>query len=455
MSESAKSDLQIRAEEIKARFKDGARKPIVIEFAGLPKAGKTSAITHIAGFLKRCGFRVRVVIERASVCPIRDKKLAAFNVWTACTTLAEILANTQEPPTANDPEILILDRGLFDALCWMKMMENLARLESPDRQTIENFLLLSEWSKRISAIILMLASKEDAMSREHGLLPVIANGSIMNETVLMKFRDTLERMGTEYADRFRIFKVDTSTPPHNKQQPAVEHIARLVLDIIDQHLSENILSLPRPEVEKVFSGKEVVPAESAQELMQAFTQKGAYRPRVDAERDPSMIQLLPIAIVRDKAGNVLVLRRRELLSSNPLHERLVIWAGGHVREEDGKSGHAIERCVVRELKEELRLCVRIEDLRLRGAMWMDSDNPKTRQHVAVVYEWRAPSDDVRVSLSNAEFYERRGTSLSGNFCGPQELQEKLNQDKKGGTEAWTAAIIEEILDETRGSGRLL
>src|SRR5713101_5845919 len=136
-----KSELQIRAQDAATRF-GGARKPIVFEFAGVPKAGKTTTLNQIQSFLKRCGFRVEVVVERASVCPIRDKKHANFNVWTVCTTLAQILEKTQEPPRGDDPHILILDRGLFDAICWLRMMERLARIRSHDREIIEHFYAL-------------------------------------------------------------------------------------------------------------------------------------------------------------------------------------------------------------------------------------------------------------------------------------------------------------------------
>ena len=74
-----KSSLKKRTEAAAARF-NGARKPVVMEFAGVPKAGKTSTLGQVQAFLKRCGFRVEVVVERASICPIRDKKHASFNV---------------------------------------------------------------------------------------------------------------------------------------------------------------------------------------------------------------------------------------------------------------------------------------------------------------------------------------------------------------------------------------
>jgi putative protein kinase ArgK-like GTPase of G3E family len=48
------SNLQTRAEKALERF-GSARRPIVLEFAGVPKAGKTSMITALHAFLKRCG----------------------------------------------------------------------------------------------------------------------------------------------------------------------------------------------------------------------------------------------------------------------------------------------------------------------------------------------------------------------------------------------------------------
>src|SRR5712692_4746879 len=53
-----KSLLQQRAEHAVERFIQTARKPVVIEFSGVPKAGKTTTLNQIQSFLKRCGFRV-------------------------------------------------------------------------------------------------------------------------------------------------------------------------------------------------------------------------------------------------------------------------------------------------------------------------------------------------------------------------------------------------------------
>ena len=72
-----KSPLQQRAEAAAERFWT-ARKPVAIEFAGVPKAGKTTTLGQVHAFLKRCGFRVEVVVEHAPICPIRDQETRQF-----------------------------------------------------------------------------------------------------------------------------------------------------------------------------------------------------------------------------------------------------------------------------------------------------------------------------------------------------------------------------------------
>lgn len=441
-----KSDLQNQAEELVRAFQKNGRKPVVIEFAGTPKAGKTTTLGAIQAFLRRCGFRVEVVVERASVCPIRDKKHANFNIWTACTTLAQILEKTQGPPRADDPDILILDRGLFDAVAWLGMMERLARIRSDEREVAERFFLLPDWRKRISGVIVMTASPKDAMTREQGILPVDGlGGSIMNPTVLEQFRENVLAACKRLDRCFRIFQVDTSQPGSN-QRTTAEKVARIVLDLISEQLSEEILCVDRKELTSFFDSKYTVAANGAAEIVQAFILKGSYIPREQAEGSCQLVQALPIVVVRTKSGQVLLLRRREKRDSNPLHNKVVIWAGGHVRREDSNNGQSILQGAVRELHEELRISVQPGNLRLLGAIHADLGGT-TSKHVAIVYEWRAETDDVAIALSNAEFFERRGTSLSGKFVSVEDLSKSLRGDV-GQPEPWSEQILLRFLGES-------
>jgi predicted NUDIX family phosphoesterase/predicted ATPase len=440
-----KSHLQIRAEALAQDFKKKGRKPVVIEFAGTPKAGKTTTLSAVQAFLKRCGFKVEVVVERASVCPVRDKKHSNFNIWTACTTLAHILEKTQVPPRADDPEILILDRGLFDSIAWLEMMERLARIRREEREIAERFLLLPDWRKRISGVVVMLASPLDAMQREQGDLPVEgATGSIMNEAVLEQFRTNTRGACSRLANQFRIFEVNTSLPGSDRKKTA-EKVAEIVLDLISEQLEEEILCLNKTEVQKVLGGKTSITGSKTSELVNLFVTKGTYVPRAKAEASSELLQALPVVVVRTRSGQVLLLRRREKQAENPLHQRVVIWAGGHVRREDSANGPSVMQAAIRELHEELRLSLEAKSLNLLGAIHVDLGGSISK-HVAIVYEWRPETDDVVVVLSNAEFYERRGTSLSGKFVSIEELRAGWKTFSEQ-SEPWSEQIIRDMLGE--------
>jgi predicted NUDIX family phosphoesterase len=113
-----------------------------------------------------------------------------------------------------------------------------------------------------------------------------------------------------------------------------------------------------------------------------------------------------------------------------------------VREEDASNGDAIKLAAQRELQEELRLSVEIEELNFLGAIYADSGG-RIARHVALVFEWRAETDDVAVTLSTSEFFERRGTSLSGKFV-PLET---LVKDVEAGDmpEPWSVEIVNQLL----------
>jgi len=314
-----KSSLQERAERAASLFPDVARKPIVIEFAGTPKAGKTTTLSQLNAFLKRCGFKVEVVIERASLCPIKDKKHVNFNIWTVCTTLSQILEKTQTPPRPDDPQILILDRGIFDSIFWLRLMERLQRIRPLERKVVEDFLLIPDWRDRVAGVILMSASPTDAMQREQGMLPVFeAKGSIMNEAVLKQMTDVVHQTEKDMESLFRVFSVNTSVG-ENKENPkrTVEKVAEIVLSLIEEHLKENILYIQKEDVKKIFDGSTTVGFDAAKELVTYFQASGIYAPRNNVEEDNQKVQAIPIVVIRNASGQVLRLRRREKSEKKP------------------------------------------------------------------------------------------------------------------------------------------
>jgi predicted NUDIX family phosphoesterase len=285
------------------------------------------------------------------------------------------------------------------------------------------------------------------MDRERGDLPVPGGaGSIMNPEVLEQMRKTTESVTERYDKAFRIVSVDTSSKDlRNNPKKTCEVIADQMLNWIEEHLREDILHVSKVSLVRCFGERASLKGSDAERVRKLFREEGRFRSREEVEQDDSVVQALPVVVVRNKSGDVLQLRRRERMSDNPLHEKLVLWAGGHVRVEDSYNGDAMVHAAHRELYEELRLDVEEGRLVLLGAIHVNGKG-KTGCHVAVVFEWRADTDDVAVSLSSAEFFERRGTSLSGKFVKIDELAKEVEEGKL--SEPWSAEIVRVLLPDS-------
>jgi predicted NUDIX family phosphoesterase len=440
----AKTAIQIRAEKLAAKFREARRPALVVEFAGVPKAGKTSTLNQVYSFLRRCGFKCEVVVERASVCPIRDKRHFNFNIWTACTTLSQLLEKTQNPPRNDDPDILFIDRGIFDSICWLSLLEHLNRLTAPDRMKVSEFLLARDWTSRLSGVVMMSAEPADCLQRENGHLPVEGpGGSIMNTTVLKAMKTVVYEKAEELKDLLRIFTVDTSSRKYNnKTDVTTLTVTKKILDWVSDSIEEKILSASRSSL-PALGDKLVADFASATTLIERFESAGDFRPRNRVERNKDRVQPLPIVIVRNRSGDVLRLVRKERKADSNLHKTITIWAGGHVRREDGPNGKgSIRAGALRELAEELRIYVMEDQLKLLGAVYVASAG-STQKHMAFVFEWRAETDDVEVALCNAEFIEKSGNALSGTFL---PLAEIMGEVKDGEiSEDWSVEILQNLL----------
>ena len=129
--------LETEAAKLRAQLDAGfAKRPLIIEFSGLPKSGKTRSISILELFLKRNGFKVDVFIERASIAPIRTKGHLNFNTWVSCASLQGMLEALSKP----ELDIFILDRGVFDALVWTHWLAQTGKVTKDEASACDKFL---------------------------------------------------------------------------------------------------------------------------------------------------------------------------------------------------------------------------------------------------------------------------------------------------------------------------
>jgi predicted NUDIX family phosphoesterase len=168
---------------------------------------------------------------------------------------------------------------------------------------------------------------------------------------------------------------------------------------------ELVLGLPRTHIlgDRSWTGirdTDVGPA------LALITAEGEYRPRDDAEEDPTWKQVIPYLLLRDR-GRIFLMRRTSAGGDARLHERWSIGVGGHL----GPGDEGIEAGLRREFHEELVADWQPQP-RLLGLL-NDDRTAVGRVHLGVVFEAEAAGRAVAV---------RETHKLSGAFADAAEVQ---------------------------------
>lgn len=212
-------DLRTRAETVLAwhragnplaRALNGEGRPLLIEFAGTPKSGKTSCIESVRHFFHRMGFRVASPAEGASqrIPGHLKRDLTAFNAWNASYAMTQVIEITSQ---SDRFDIGILDRGLFDTVAWFELLAGRGDIEREKADVVQQFVLLENWRGAIDVVALMQADPGDCMKRENRDKLVKKAGQAMNPDFLAELNTVYDRVAEKYSDLFNLFlKIDTS-----------------------------------------------------------------------------------------------------------------------------------------------------------------------------------------------------------------------------------------------------
>ena len=173
---TAAQAVKARAEALHPVVRRQARRAFVVELTGTPKAGKTTSVNVIKRFFESCGYRVHLLEERAGRCPLLMKGHFFFNAWTTCTMLAEVLETVD-----TDVDVMILDRGFFDALMWLTLQHQRGQVTDEERGVFSEFVKLERWRRLVDVTAVMTVDPVEAVRRENQHLVVPRNGSVMNE----------------------------------------------------------------------------------------------------------------------------------------------------------------------------------------------------------------------------------------------------------------------------------
>lgn len=426
-------ELKKQAEHVKQLSKNfRKRRPVVIEFSGSPKAGKTSSITSLVQFLKRNDFKVKVIQEAASICPVIDKHSPMFNLWTLCNSIAS-LVGVMESDTGN-LDVVIIDRGIYDAMCWFQWLDAKGKIEKEMLHTIQEFIIIDRLIRYVDIVFSFSADPQTSIDREYANLLTDVRGSIMNEDTLQAYREAMETTYREKGKFFRkIIKIDTT----NKQQNDVgKEVTKETLKSLEDLFDESVGCFRvNDEIGALLQNKSYILCQEL-DCNQINLQ---FQIRNEIEKDDNFIQPIPIAVFAD-GNRVLLVKKTDKAASNgsPEHKKTLAYVGGHIRKED-KNQHTgddfIKLCKTalhREIEEELGISISLDGI-IPNYIYV-KDHDKSKRHLAVCFMVRVKEGELHLRMKSNELISNKNSKSSGVFKEVDRL-EKLDMD------GWSKNII--------------
>lgn len=411
-------ELEKLAEEVgKLKESHRQKRPIIIEFCGAPKAGKTACLNSLGDFLKRNGFRVKIISEAASICPVVNKESPSFNIWTAMKAIAGLM---EELESSTKADFVFFDRGIFDALCWFKWHHFSDRISDDEMKMLQTFLTNERFVKYIDIVFVFDLTPEESLKREYLNLLTLKPGSIMNTKVLSAYRKSVRYICDESLIP-NIIDVDGG----NYIEDNIYEVTKMALEKLRDILMEKIGYIPRDDLKRIFNTNKTF---SAAGDFSASFRNLRFGPRKEIEANSDYIQPIPIAVIANEdRTKVLVIRKNESNTGlvSPELKKDLLYVGGHIRIEDMLNWHCpimdiFKNALVRELNEELGISVSKDLLRQKPAVFYTPDGDKSDKHVAICFFIQL-SEDTKFHLDANELVLNRGKSKSGRFVDVRDI----------------------------------
>lgn len=203
---------------------------MIVEFAGLPRSGKSTCIDAARHYFSRHEITVKMAGEPIRFCPFGSQYRVEIACWAANLALNTVL----EASLGTSPETLTLqDRGLFDALAFPRLLWKESYISRDTLSCLEEYCANRRWTECVNLVILFDVEPEAVLERD--MARYIARqvygedlpGVITNESTLQALRDCYNEIRADFRDRFNIKKLDASQVTMvDLVKQVVEHIVK-------------------------------------------------------------------------------------------------------------------------------------------------------------------------------------------------------------------------------------
>jgi len=137
-------------------------RPFMIEFTGPPSSGKTTTIRELYDFLRPLGFVVWRPQEGAEYIQNIPRTTPEYNVATGLYALDKLIHES----FGHKYDIILFDRALYDAYCWMEYWAQKNQLTPGDRFIWQSFFTSRQFTEKLDLVYFMICDSEVAMKRQ-------------------------------------------------------------------------------------------------------------------------------------------------------------------------------------------------------------------------------------------------------------------------------------------------
>ena len=172
--------------------------PYVIEFTGTPRTGKTTLIHNLYDFFKKKGFSVELLEEfttskkyKQEIYPkLKDKYKNVIN-----TEIPKYVLNELEEKIIIKPDIIIVDRSLFDRLIWVDRLSLNGGMSNQEYEAYkEKYIPLIK--EKIDIIIATYTDPLTSIKRDYSANLSLEKRHFLNENNVNEYNRSLLNMQT-------------------------------------------------------------------------------------------------------------------------------------------------------------------------------------------------------------------------------------------------------------------
>jgi hypothetical protein len=160
--------------------------PLVIELAGITRAGKTEFTDALFDLFRKSGVKTTAYVQGEYSCPITDRWSVDFSVWGITNFIRQFYEFKY-----SGEEFIIADRGLFDTMLWLRLKLERGISDEETYNLLRNLAMDSLWWKHQAVVIAFNADVEIVLDRARERRLYGTDSLVTNEEVLPKLQKTL------------------------------------------------------------------------------------------------------------------------------------------------------------------------------------------------------------------------------------------------------------------------